>query len=171
MPRVPGIWFREAAGCYYTKVNGKQHWLSPVESESKRMLYWLVGREEKTQARCRMSVKKLFDTYLAKTRGEKSDGRHHVQRLHLQAFCDRLGRRRLDPPTAAVEDLAVDRGGADVLVEPAAPAPSGGRTRPPGGRRPRATWCAGWRARPSSVKSGSSVADRRYGLIVCHSRK
>jgi integrase len=96
VPRVPGIWFRESARCYYTKVNGKQHRLSPKESEAKRMLYRLVGREEKATPRCRMSVRKLCDTYLDRTRGEKSDDRHAVQVRHLQAFSDRFGRRRPD---------------------------------------------------------------------------
>ncbi len=78
MPRVPGIWFRKSARCYYTKLNGKQHRLSPKAPEAKRMLYRLVGRDEKAPARCPMSVSKLCDTYLDRTRGEKSDDRHAV---------------------------------------------------------------------------------------------
>ena len=96
MPRAPGLWFREQNGFWYTKVAGQQIKLSQDKREARTLFHKMMARDKPaaTGTACQLSVRKLCDTYLDRTRADKSDGRHEVQVLHLKKFTAGFGHRR-----------------------------------------------------------------------------
>src|SRR4051812_17363920 len=98
MARPSSLWFRESNGFYYTTIRGTQHKLSQDKTEARKMMNRLLASDEPPPpGRSGMSVRKLCDNYLVRTRDRKEPGTHVTQVHQLKAFCDSLGHR--DPST------------------------------------------------------------------------
>jgi hypothetical protein len=103
MSRPSDLWLRKRDQFWMTTVGGVQHKLSKDKGEARRLLHKLLAMDKLPPGRSGMTTRKLCDSYLDRTRGDKDDRTHEVQVSHLKAFCNALGHR--DPSTLRVHDV------------------------------------------------------------------
>ena len=93
MARQPGLWQRARDGMWMTTLGGKQTKLSPDKAEAQRMFYRLMGQDAPKAQPHKIGFRKMADTYLDRTRSDKSDRRHEYQLWQLKCFCEVYGHR------------------------------------------------------------------------------
>lgn len=103
MAKPSGLWLRKRDHFWMTTIHGVQHKLSQDKSEARKMLNRLLAEERPKPVRTGLSLRKLCDNYLDRTREGKEERSHEVQVMHLNAFCKAYGHR--DPATLKVYEV------------------------------------------------------------------
>lgn len=96
MARTSSLWQRSQNGFWYTKLNGRQVKLSEDKAEARRLLHKLLARDDAPARSSGVTCRRLLDTYLARTAGEKSPGWLGIMTRYLMRFCESFGHRRAD---------------------------------------------------------------------------
>ncbi|MBA4066192.1 MAG: hypothetical protein C0501_21255 [Isosphaera sp.] len=78
-----------------TTLNGKQVKLSRDKGEARRLLHKLLAADAPPKGPG-VSVRRLLDTYLARTAEGKSPGRVQTMTRYFKRFCEAFGHRRAD---------------------------------------------------------------------------
>lgn len=103
MAKPSSLWFRKQTGFWMTTVHGVQHKLSKDKGEARKMLNRLLAEERPKPVRTGLTLRKLCDNYLVRTKERKEERSHEVQVLHLNAVCSKLGHR--DPASLKVYEV------------------------------------------------------------------
>jgi integrase len=103
MSKPSSLWFRKQTGFWYTTIQGVQHKLSHDKVEARKMLHKLLADDKPPPGRSGISLRKLCDNYLVRTREQKEEHSHKVQLSNLKVFCETFGHR--DPATLKVHEV------------------------------------------------------------------
>ena len=93
MPRPAAIWPRKSDGYWYVTLNGKKTKLAKDKAEAQKMFHRLMADDPPRQPQGGITVRKLCDSYLDRTREGKGDRSHANQVIHFKKFCQQFGHR------------------------------------------------------------------------------
>ncbi len=103
MSKPSGLWLRKRDNFWMTTINGQQYKLSKDKSKARKMLHKLLADDKPLPGRSGMTLRRLCDSFLVRTKERKEECSHKAQVRNLKAFCESFGHR--DPATLKVHEV------------------------------------------------------------------